>query len=89
MESYANPFQSLRIFEFLLKIYNNLAIKYPDAVLITSDFIKTQNDVLHSLSLVKNNETILNLKYISNQNLKQKMEFKNSKYGQFIVFQLY
>ena len=42
-----------------LKIYNNLAIKYPDAVLITSDFIKTQNDVLHSLSLVKNNETIL------------------------------
>jgi len=42
-----------------LKVYNNLATKYPDAVLITSDFIKTQNDVLHSLSLVKNDETIL------------------------------
>ena len=42
-----------------LKVYNNLAKKYPDAVLITSDFIKTQNNTLHSLSLVKNNETIL------------------------------
>ena len=41
-----------------LKVYNNLAKKYPDAVLITSDFIKTQNDSLHSLSLVKNDETI-------------------------------
>jgi hypothetical protein len=42
-----------------LKIYDNLISKYPHAVLITSDFIKTKNDSLQSLSLVKNDETIL------------------------------
>ena len=42
-----------------LKIYGNLISKYPDAVLITSDFVKTKNDSLQSLSLVKNDETIL------------------------------
>lgn len=42
-----------------LKVYNKFATKYPDAAVITSDFIKTQNNSLHSLSLVKNDETIL------------------------------
>lgn len=42
-----------------LNVYNRFAKKYPDAVLITSDFIKTQENNLHSLSLVKNDNTII------------------------------
>lgn len=42
-----------------LNVYNRFAKIYPDAVLITSDFIKTQDNILHSLSLVKNDNTII------------------------------
>jgi ADP-heptose:LPS heptosyltransferase len=42
-----------------LNIYNKYALMYPDALFITSEFIKTENNNFHSLSLVKNNENLL------------------------------
>lgn len=54
-------------FDFL-KIYNYFANAYPEAVVITSDFIKTENDKLHSLSLVKNDRNLIDkLAYFSPQ----------------------
>ncbi len=45
-------------YEFL-NLYNIFALKYPEAVLITSDFIKTSDGSKHSFSLLKNDRTIL------------------------------
>lgn len=42
-----------------LNIYNKYALMYPDALFITSEFIKTENNNFHSLSLVKNDKNLL------------------------------
>lgn len=47
-------------FDFnFLNIYNKFANLHKDAIIITSDFIKKQNDSFHSLSLVKNDELLI------------------------------
>ena len=45
-------------FDFL-NIYNKYTLMYPDALFITSDFIKTDNNNFHSLSLIKNDKSLL------------------------------
>ena len=45
-------------FEFL-NIYNKQILIYPEALYITSEFIKTENNNFHSLSLVKNDKNLL------------------------------
>lgn len=42
-----------------LEIYNHFANLYPESVLMTSDFVKTENNFLHSLSLVKNDKPLI------------------------------
>jgi len=42
-----------------LNIYNKYTVTYPDVLFITSDFIKTQNNDFHSLSLIKNDKNFL------------------------------
>lgn len=42
-----------------LNIYNKYASIYSDAIFITSEFIKTQNNNFHSLSLLKNDKNLL------------------------------
>jgi len=45
-------------FDFL-NVYNKHTLTYPDALFITSDFIKTENNNFHSLSLIKNDKSLL------------------------------
>lgn len=57
-----------------LSIYNYFANLYPDAVLLTSDYIKKNNDDIHSFSLVKNDDLLIkklaryypNIDYVNN-----------------------
>jgi hypothetical protein len=45
-------------FDFL-NIYNKYTLMHQDALFITSDFIKTENNNFHSLSLIKNEKNLL------------------------------
>jgi ADP-heptose:LPS heptosyltransferase len=45
-------------FDFL-NVYNKYTLTYPDALFITSDFIKIENDNFHSISLIKNEKNLL------------------------------
>jgi ADP-heptose:LPS heptosyltransferase len=57
-----------------LNIYNKFASSYPEAVFISSEFIKTENNNFHSISLLKNNKNLLdnlpsfhpNINYLNN-----------------------